>query len=39
MAELIFKELQGKDARPPITIAFADRIVDVNILAEAGPLP
>ncbi|HTZ21326.1 MAG TPA: hypothetical protein VMC06_10630 [Opitutaceae bacterium] len=38
MAELVFKELQDKDARPPISIAFADEIVDVNILAKADPI-
>ncbi len=38
MAELVFKELEDIDTRPPITIAFADKIVAVNILAEAGPL-
>jgi len=38
MAELVFEELQDKDARPPITIAFADKIVRVKILAEAGPI-
>ena len=38
MAELVFNELQDVDTRPPITIAFADRIVDVKILAEAGTL-
>jgi hypothetical protein len=43
MAELVFKDppdqaTRKKDTRPPITIAFVDKIVDVNILAEAAPL-
>jgi hypothetical protein len=38
MAELVFEVLQDAKARPPITIAFADKIVEVKILAKADPI-
>lgn len=39
MAELVFTGAPARDEKPPITLDFADRIVQMNVLADAGPLP